>query len=368
MPTTVRPPASAPPRDVPTQADVASLAGVSATVVSYVLNNGPRPVAPETRVRVLAAMERLSYRPNAGARALRHRRQQVLGLVVPDMANPFHAELASEIEVAARARGYTLLVCNALRDAQTERTYVDVLLEHHTAAVMMIGTSIDAAEWQELAQRGVSLIFVSSGPRAGFTTLTSGGVSYAQALVRHLIEVHGHRRIAYVGGPRPDSARFAGYLAALEAAKIPHRSEWVVRDGKDPEAGRRGLEALLDRLPDGERPTAVVASRDMVAIGVMREAANRGLRVPHDLAVVGYDGIALGAYIVPSLTTVAQDVHALAVASIDAVLRTTAASAGGVSGTSAVPVGAASSHVVVPARLVLRESCGCVGRPANVAR
>lgn len=376
---------------------------MSTTVVSYVLNNGPRPVAPETRARVLAAMEQLGYRPDVGARALRQRRQQVLGLVVPDMSNPFYAEVAREIELAARARGYALVVCNALRDRQTERTHLDVLLEHRVAGVLMTGSVLDPGTWEELAHRGVPLVFVNCGRRPGFATVMSGGGAYVEQLVRHLIEAHGHRQIAYVGRAGPGSTRYGGYLAALEAGGIRHQPEWVVPDGNDPAAGRRGLARLLERLPHGERPTAVVAYNDLVAIGVMRGAVERGLRLPHDLAVVGYDGIPLGAFLTPSLTTVAQDVHALAAASLDALplpARTSSNGRGAVEqadGTSeahraARPADAAAghaggagdgggpaaaveaqtatggAHMVVPAQVVLRESCGCAATPPGRSR
>jgi DNA-binding LacI/PurR family transcriptional regulator len=221
-----------------------------------------------------------------------------------------------------------------------------------------------------LAQRGVPLVFVNSGPRPGFTSLASGGAAYVEELVRHLIEVHGHRRIAYVGRAGSGTTRFTGYTAALEQAKIEVRPEWVIREGNDAAAGRSSLPALLDRLPASKRPTAVVAYNDLVAIGVIRAAHERGLRVPADLAIVGYDGIPLGAYLVPSLTTVAQDVHTLAVGALDALpLDAAAAAHDGAAGTTSrhVESDQPGLHVVAPAHLVFRESCGCTPAPSPIA-
>jgi LacI family transcriptional regulator len=351
-----------------TQADVARLAGVSTTVVSYVLNNGPRPVATATRQRVRAAMARLGYRPDAGARGLRTRRPDVLGLVVPDIGNPFYADLTRELELAARARGYALVLCNALRDQATERTHVDVLLEHRVAGVFLGGTRLPPAAWQELSQRGVPLVFVNSSPRPGFTTIGSDGARCMHALVTHLIEAHGHRRIAFIGPPTGTSARRAGYLSALEAAGIQPDPRWTADVGNDAAAGSRALAAMLDRLPAAQQPTAVVAYNDLLAIGALRCAAERGRRVPDDLAVAGYDGIPLGAFVTPSLTTATHDLRAVAEAALDALPFGDRGDGDGATAGVATHVqasGAGGRHVVIPARLLLRESCGCPTRAAQ---
>ncbi len=363
-----------------TQADVARLAGVSTTVVSYVLNNGPRPVAAKTRARVLAAMEQLGYRPDAVARGLRKRRPDVLGLVVPDIGNPFYAELTRELELAARARGYALVLCNALRDPETERTHVDVLLEHRVAGVLLGGTRLPPAAWQELSQRGVPLVFVSSPPRPGFITIGAGGADRMHELVTHLVRVHGHRRIAFIGPPTGVSVRRAGYLSALEAAGIQPDPRWSIDAGNDAAAGYRGLAAILDQFPPSrrpERPTAVVAYNDLLAIGAIRCAVERGLRVPEDVAVAGFDGIPLGAYVSPPLTTVAHDLRRVAQVALDALPLTPRAPSappdafgqGIVAATARGPSAQASGgegwHLVVPARLVLRQSCGCPARAAE---
>jgi len=332
-----------------TQVDVAREAGVSLPVVSYVLNKGPRPVAPATRQRVLEAMERLDYRPHAGARALRLRRDQVLGLVVSDITDPFYAALARDLELHARARGYALLSCNVDHDPTVERTHLDILLEHRVAGVFVGGSTLEPDAWRELAQRSVPLVFVNSGARPGFATVGHGGSTWMQALVTHLVQAHGHRRIAYIGPERTTYRRKSGYLAGLEAVGIALDPGWVVEIGDDLAAGRAALIHLFDDLPAARQPTAVVAFNDLLAIGALRGAAERGLRVPEDLAITGYAGTPWGEYSVPALTTVALDTRGHAAASLDALeaqLR---------SGRT-LPE---DSHTIVPARLVLRESCGC---------
>ncbi|HEY3952007.1 MAG TPA: LacI family DNA-binding transcriptional regulator [Streptosporangiaceae bacterium] len=333
--------------------DVAELAGVSPAVVSYVLNGGPRGVAPETRARVLAAVEQLGYRPNGIARSLRINRTMTLGLVVPDASNPFFAELAKALEEAAFGAGYTLLVGNATDDEERQTAYVRTFLQRQVDGVLLVPAHGPVACLPELQaskkpwvvlDRRVDLDDVSQVLVDNF-----GGAAEA---TRHLLG-HGRRRIACLTGPAdvmPSKDRTAGCRAALAEAGVRLPASLIRHV---PFGRRAGYLAALDLFRDARRrPDAVFVSSDEQAVGLLRAFAKLGVACPDDVAVVSFDGIADAAYALPTLTTMTQPFTRLGQEGVGHLLAR-------IAGESAGP-----RVSVLPVSLVVRGSCGC-GNPAD---
>jgi LacI family transcriptional regulator len=325
--------------------DVAELAGVSPAVVSYVLNGGPRGVAPQTRTRVLDAVERLGYRPNNIARSLRINRTMTLGLIVPDVANPFFAELSRAVEEAAFAAGYTLVVGNATDDETRQTAYLRTFLQQQVDGVLLVPAHlpVECLDVLRRSQRPWVVLDRGIEDEATIAQILVDNLGGARDATRHLLE-HGRRRVACIAGPRdvtPTTDRVAGWRAALT------------------EAGLRPATGLLRHVPfgrwagyyagrdlftgDGPAPDAVFVASDEQALGLLRALSECGIRCPDDVAVVAFDGIAAGAYSLPGLSTMQQPFaelgrHALAQL------------------TDPAPT---ARVTVLPVTLVARGSCGC---------
>jgi LacI family transcriptional regulator len=301
-----------------TRADVARLAGTSPALVSYVLNDGPRQVAPATRARIEAAIAELGYRPNVSARSLRMNRGHALGMVIPDGANPFFSELSAVIEAAAFARGYPLFVGNAAGDSEREQAYVQTFIDRRVEGLLAISSTWETGIGDACVEAGMILVALDRiiDP-ARFAHVMSDSVGGAQQAVTHLIE-HGHREIACLSGPHVSTAedRVQGYRNALEAGGLPEHP--IVRTDF---GGAAGYRALSELIAGPRRPTAVFVTSDLQAMGMLRAAYDAGLRVPDDLAVVAFDGIEYSRYTRPGLTTMVQPTRRMGELAVDLLLE-----------------------------------------------
>ena len=336
--------------------DVAELAGISPAVVSYVLNGGPRSVAPETRVRVLAAIEQLGYRPNGIARSLRVNRTMTLGLVVPDTSNPFFAELARAIEEAAFDADYTLLIGNATENQARQTNYVRTFLQRQVDGLLLVPAHGPLACLPELRASQKPWVVLDRrldelGELGEVSQILADNRGGARVATEHLIE-HGRQVVACIAGPRdvmPTTDRVAGWRNALRAAgKRPPAA--LVRHV--PFGRRAGYQAALDLFAD-HRPDAVFVASDEQALGVLRALTELGLTCPGDVAVASFDGIAPAAYSVPALTTMAQPFRQLAQDGLAHLLARMA------------DPDAAAVESVLPVSLVARGSCGCPDPPGG---
>lgn len=337
------------------RADVARLAGTSPAVVSYVLNDGPRGVAPATRARVVRAIETLGYQPNGVARGLRMRRTMSMGLVVPDTANPFFAELARAIEAEAYRLGYALLIGNAAEDDTQQTAYVKAFLGRQVDGLIVVpahGPASCLPDLNRTATPWLTLDRQLPGVKAPAVLVDNRGG--ARTATEHLLQ-HGRTRIACIAGPRdvmPAADRVAGWRDALDAAGQPisPRAVWHGPFGR-----RAGYASAREALADGDFDALFVAS-DEQAAGVLRALADLGLRCPEDVAVASFDGIAEAAYTIPGLTTMAQPFEDIAREAVSALLDRLNDPQAGV-----------HAPVQLSARLERRGSCGCADPAAVTA-
>jgi LacI family transcriptional regulator, galactose operon repressor len=336
---------------VVTRDDVAARAGTSVAVVSYVVNDGPRPVSAATRARVIAAIEELGYRPNGLARALKRGRTDVIGLLVPDSSNPFFAAMSHAIEERAAASGLVVLLGNSAGSSKREEGFVRALLEQRVDGIVLLGTEDEARASESLSRFTVPVVSLHRtlpwiGRRSGgwrpSAVVSVDNEKGADQATAHLRE-HGHTRIACIAGPEgglPSDERIAGWRAALGNGSGPLLRQPFTREG-----GYRAAQALFD---DDEAATAVFVCSDEQAIGVLRYAAEAGRRVPTDMALVSFDGTRDGLFTTPSLTSVVQPMTEIAQISVDQIMS-------GLDDATTTP-----GHVhTLPMQLRVGESCGC---------
>ncbi|MFQ5855047.1 MAG: LacI family DNA-binding transcriptional regulator [Anaerolineae bacterium] len=330
-----------------TRDDVARRAGVSPATVSYVINDGPRPVSAETRAKVLEAIRELGYRPSAVARSLRRQKTTTLGLIVPDTNNPYFAEVARGIEHIAFESGYTVILCHSGYDPERELQYVDVLREERAAGVIWIPATANFEPAHELAEYGVPVVVLDRlAPGEQVPSVVADNFRGGYAATEHLINL-GHRRIGCIARPvdlSHSQDRIYGYQAALRDHSRPADDALIAKGGFRLENGRKATFYLLDLDPP---PTALFAYNDIMAIGALRAAHERGLRVPQDFSIVGFDDIAQAAFTCPALTTVAQQKFDMGRRGAELLL--------GLIAGKTLPVGAQTPLEV---RLIVRESTG----------
>jgi LacI family transcriptional regulator len=279
--------------------EVAKKAGVSIATVSYV-TSGLRKLSPETERRVRKAAKELGYSPNRAARSLVAGRSCFVGLVVPDICNPFFPEITRAFQEAAIVSGLEAIVMNTDYDAERTRQLIDRLVSLQVAGAAFLTSQADAAIKQAVARRGtpaVYLDFAGPGPR-----ISNIAVDYASGMVEaidHLVAL-GHRRIALIGGPAHGAAAQNRKTAFLERTAAAGLETWTIDSDFSVQGGYSGCASLLNSA----NPTAIIAANDLMAIGAMRCAFDRQMRVPADLSLVGFDDITFAQYTQPSLTTV----------------------------------------------------------------
>jgi LacI family transcriptional regulator len=282
---------------------VAAVAKVSIATVSRTVNGSPL-VSDRLKKRVWQAVKQLNYLPNTHARTLVSGRSRLLGIIVENITNPFFPELIQSFEEIAAARGYEILVSSTNSDPAILAACARRMLERKVDGVAVMTFGEEEPVLDQLVHRGVPIVlaeFKLDDPKASTILLDySTGI---HAAVRHLAEL-GHRAIAFLAGPHSlHSAitREKDFGAAIAAAGLTLEKKWVIECDHTPKGGVTGFEQLRKLA---QRPTAIVCSNDMTAIGVLRAAYAAGMRVPQDLSVVGLDDIGFAEYTLPPLTTI----------------------------------------------------------------
>ena len=302
------------PKPHVTMADIAHEAGVSQSTVSRVLNAtaSPIPISEPTRQRVLAAALRLGYRPNPLARGLRGASTMLLGVIVRDIVDPFFSGAVEAVTTSAAAHGYNVVLGHAHGRADEAILLRSVLETRHVDAILVLGDMGDQSRIiDDLRGNRVPVVTLWQGSAShGLPTVSVDNALGISEALDHLIGL-GHRRIAFVSGrPLGDiEERRAAFETRMQAEGLQVRPGYVQEVPNEPAGGEQALAALM-ALPI--RPTAVVCSTDQLAIGVLHGAAIRGIVVPRELSVVGFDDLPISAFTVPSLTTIRMPVHEMA--------------------------------------------------------
>ncbi|WP_443034247.1 LacI family DNA-binding transcriptional regulator [Streptomyces sp. BE147] len=286
--------------------DVARRAGVSVGTVSNVINR-PEAVLPRTRARVLAAIDELGYVRSESARQLRAGRSRIMALLVLDMGNPFFVEVARGAESAARRAGLGVMVCNSGRSAAEEAEYLGLFAEQRVCGVLVTPADATGRNLEAFGRHRIPYVLVdrvASGAES--CSVSVDDVRGGALAVGHLLAA-GHRSVAYVGGPadlHQIRDREQGALAALAEAGLPPEALVPIASARmDVAAGRDAGAGLLGLVP---RPTAVFCANDLLALGVLQALYAAGVRVPQDVAIVGYDDIEFAAAAAVPLTSVRQ--------------------------------------------------------------
>ncbi len=287
--------------------DVAAEAGVHPSTVSRVLNGRTEStMLPATRQRVVAAADRLGYRPSAIARGLRLQQTLTLGMLVPDISNPFFSPIIKGAEEAALERGYNLILCNTEDDPAREATYLRLLPQRQVDGLLIASSQMADDTIAELrdAEELPFVLLNRATKFAGDLAVVVDNRAAAVAAVAHLAGL-GHRRVAHIAGPQTTTTgleRLDGYREGVRLRGLANDPGLVVEAAAfTVEAGSR---ALATMLAGRARPTAVFAANDLIAIGVLQSLRDLGIVVPRGISVVGFNDIPLAGFLEPALTTV----------------------------------------------------------------
>jgi LacI family transcriptional regulator len=276
---------------------------VHPSTVSRALHRADLPLRHETRRKVLAAVERLEYRPSAIARGLRLQRTNTLGMLVPDITNPFFPPIIRGAEEAARERGYELVLCNTDDSPERETASLRVMRERQADGLLLATSRMAATTVAALRRERFPFVLVNRGSRvAADLSVEVDNERAAAAVIAHLASL-GHRRIAHIAGPRTTTTgaeRAAGYRDAMKAHGLPTDASLLAEADAYAETSGHAAASRLLRAS----PTAIFAANDLLVLGALRAAREAGLRVPRDVSLVGVNDIPLVGLIDPPLTTV----------------------------------------------------------------
>lgn len=285
-----------------TMADVAREAGVSKMTVSRVVNKKGE-ISPTTREHVLEVIKRLGYRPSAIARGLATNRTGTIGLVVPDIANPFFSEIARGVEDKAYAAGYNVFLCSTYEDPHREKDVLNSLEEKLVDGLLLCSSRLPQDDLAAVVEDFAAVVLVNRRVEDDDASMVrvDSALGGRQA-TEHLLAA-GHRNIGFLTGPSTSfdgRFRVTGYHRALEAAGLIPPLEWQRGCTSNVQGG---LEAARELLLDHPELTALLCYNDLVAVGALQACSQMGRRVPEDLAIVGFDDIPMAALVTPALTT-----------------------------------------------------------------
>lgn len=330
----------------PTLKDVADYAHVSRATVSRVLNNNPN-VAPDLRERVLEAVEQLGYHPNRAARRLRANISAVFGLIISDIENPFFISVVRGVEDIAYAHQLSVVLCNTDEDPDKQRMYLQVMLAERVAGLVISPTSVnDAQDFEQLRQSNIPIILLDRRVHNfEADSVTIDNVTGAYTAVKHLIDL-GHKRIGMIGGSADlttGSERYEGYRKALNTAGIKVDDRLIkMGDFKTDSGYRLALEFIHSAHP----PSALFVANNLMTQGTLRALREHGVRIPDDLALVGFDDMPWSGDLCPPLTAVSQPTYELGQETVHLLLRRMS------------DPNAPVRMVTLQPRLIVRESCG----------
>ncbi|PWI57136.1 LacI family DNA-binding transcriptional regulator [Sulfoacidibacillus thermotolerans] len=295
---------------MPTIKDVARLAGVSVSTVSRVLNETGY-VSADSRQRVLKVMEELHFTPNNVARGLVSRKTSSIGLLIPDVSNPFFSDVARGIEDAASALGLSVILCNSDWKIEREQSYIDILKGKWVEGIVVVGARSPEQRLQSVLS-DLPFVLVDQKTSQQVNCVWIDNEKGGYIATKHLIE-RGCKRLIHVRGPinSPSATlRHQGFLRAIQEFGATGK---IIQGNFRFESGYRCLEQILDDgLPDG-----IFAGNDMMALGIIQAAQTMGLKIPQDFLLIGFDDISFSSYISPTLTTIRQPGYLMGTAGVE---------------------------------------------------
>lgn len=323
--------------------EVAQKAGVSVSTVSRVLTNNA-PVKPETREEVQEAIKQLGYSPNAVARSLRKKVSRTIGLVIPDITNPFFPDIAKGVEDSAKEAGYHVILSNVGNDPQSEEEVIQLLRERQVDGVILVSSSPVGTYLHKFHNEGMKIVTVDREFKdVEVDAVICDNVSGSYQATRHLIEL-GHQEIAIITGPMElniTQDRLEGYKKALREKGLPVLERWIWKAGF---SFNQGYSITEENFEKENIPTAIFASSDIAAVAAISAIEKHGLKVPEDISVVGFDDIKLATLVKPTLTTVAQPTYEMGKQAVDLLV-------GGIKRGRKK-----AKRLVLPTKLVVRDS------------
>ncbi len=284
---------------------IAEMTGVSITTVSHVVNE-TRFVSKDKRERVLAAMRRLNYRPNRLASGLRRRKSNTIGVVLPDITNPYFAEIARGVEDACFEKNYSAIICNSDASLKMEKHYLDMLVEKQMDGIVLVNVGDHGQNPASAPAQGIPLVMMDrevSALRAD--SIQVNNLEGGRMAAKHLFDF-GHRNVVCMGGTPdvyPSWERVDGFVAFMKEAGHPLPKKRILAGNFQADSG---YALTMAAMRARQRPTAIFAANDLMAYGAIRALVELGLRVPDDVSVVGFDDIKLSALFNPPLTTIRQ--------------------------------------------------------------
>ncbi|MCO7070303.1 substrate-binding domain-containing protein [Vibrio cholerae] len=303
-----------------TMKDIARLAGVSTSTVSHVINKS-RFVSDEIAERVNNAAQQLNYAPSALARSLKMNRTKTIGMLVTTSTNPFFGEVVKGVERSCYHQGYNLILCNTEGDNQRMKASINTLLQKRVDGLLLMCSTLEG-ERLDVFDRypDIPIVVMDWGPILfASDKIQDNSLQGGYMAAKHLIEC-GHKEIGCITGPlirHQAQMRYEGYKRALAEAGIAINPDWIVESDFECEGGYQAFEKLYQR---GKLPSALFVSNDMMAMGVIQAASKRGLRVPDDLSLIGYDDVHIAKFMTPALTTIHQPKYRLGKAAVDTLL------------------------------------------------
>jgi LacI family transcriptional regulator len=328
----------------PTIKDVAELAGVHPSTVSRVINDDSR-ISEKTKNKVLLIIKKLGYTPNAIARGLKTKRTHTLGMLIPDITNPFFAEIARGVEDAANANGFNIILCNTDDKLKKERIYLEILKEKRVDGLILGTAHIKDKSILELEKKKFPYILLSRNiegldKNCVIVDDVVGGIIVTEYLIKL-----GHRRIAHITGSptvRAANNRLEGYKFALEKHQIEYYEELVEEGDFRIKGGYQAMKKFLE-LP--EPPTAIFAANDLLALGAMQAIQKKKYHIPEDFCIIGFDDIRLASFVYPPLTTIRQPMLEMGALAVKMLLRI-------------IEEGEFNQiKIVLKPKLIIRESC-----------
>lgn len=285
--------------------DVAKEAEVSVATVSRVLNNNGY-VNEDTRKKVLKVIEKLNYKPNAVARSLFKKQSKTIGLIVPDIKNPFFPEIARAVEDVMNLHGFTLILCNSDEYGEKEKKYLEILKQKYIDGIIIVTSKLTS---KDLKEAGIPIVALDRVPKDEIPSVSVDHYDGARKAVQYLKSI-GCKKIAHIRGPKDiisSEERYRGYLDEVKS-EAWFQEDLVVNGDYNVNASATVTELLLQRHPDID---GIFAGNDQMAVGVLKAANQLQKVIPDDLSLIGFDGIELGRLIIPELTTISQPIYEL---------------------------------------------------------